>query len=474
MGKPNIVLIVMDTARAKDISCYGYEKETTPFLDELAERSIKFERCIPQSPWTLPSHASLFSGKYPHEVGVQCNGDSFSYGENLGEMLRNKGYNTIAISNNGYISSDFGMDLGFDRFVFNPINTLFEDADTWEEITDTAQASKYSSNWEKFVDFSKKCLRKLDGKSVLNAAFYLLTNGVYRFLEGDDGAEMTFQKVKDMQLEQPFFLFINYVEPHSTYTPPKDFAKKYTTPEEREKYGEYVSEIPWKLSLKNKRILEEGKDFFRSMYGAEINYLDSKIEELYGYLEEVVGMEDTIFIVTSDHGESFGEHDIWEHHGGVYQEVLHVPLIIDSTREDDRDVEGIFELKNLYDLILEMASGDGWEIENSEFGLCVYSGIESHILYDEETEKGKSEVKNSLKNDRMYAVVKEDRKKISWSSGKEEVWGLRGFYEVDIIGGGVEVSDGVTVNFDDLEYKKEGEEDISEEVKKRLKDLGYM
>src|SRR3972149_8651863 len=116
--QPNIIIIILDTARAQSFSCYGYKRKTTPNIDRIAQGAVLFENAISPSPWTLPAHASIFTGMYPSRHG--CHERHKFLNRNLPtlpEILKNIGYRTIGISNNSWISKNFGFDRGFDSFI---------------------------------------------------------------------------------------------------------------------------------------------------------------------------------------------------------------------------------------------------------------------------------------------------------------------------------------------------------------------
>ena len=113
-GAPNVVLITMDTVRAQSLSVYGYERETTPRLAELAARGVKFERVFTTAPWTLPTHASLFTGRFPHELSVSWLEPLDSEWPTLADALHGEGYETAAfVANLNYCGYESGLDRGF-------------------------------------------------------------------------------------------------------------------------------------------------------------------------------------------------------------------------------------------------------------------------------------------------------------------------------------------------------------------------
>jgi len=282
--RPNVLLIVMDTVRADHLSCYGYEKHTAPSLERIAAEGVLFEQAISPGSWTLPSHATLFTGLYPrdhHTTAANWNlDDSFT---TLAEVLTEEGYATAGFSNNPWVSRGTGLTQGFAAFL-----------DLWRDDQ--------------------------------------------RGRGGDDGAALTNELVLDLLASPgrtaPFFVFINYLEPHLPYTPPASFERRFVpssapravvdelrgwqTPRE---LG-YILRVPG---------LEATSDQFRllgDLYDAEIAYLDSKVGELVQALESRGILKDTLLIVTSDHGEHLGDHHLMDHKMSVYDALIRVPLIV--------------------------------------------------------------------------------------------------------------------------------------------------
>ncbi|MEJ2744476.1 MAG: sulfatase, partial [bacterium] len=116
-GRPNVILVSIDTLRADHLHCYGYERETSPFLDSLARNGIRFHDTIVQTNWTLPSHASILTSLYPAVHGVQREEDKMSPAlDTMAEMLKTAGYSTAAFTDGGLMSADFGFGQGFDFY----------------------------------------------------------------------------------------------------------------------------------------------------------------------------------------------------------------------------------------------------------------------------------------------------------------------------------------------------------------------
>ena len=374
--KPNIFLFVMDTARARNFSCYGYERETTPFLDSCASEGFKVENAVSNSIWTLPSHASMFTGMYPHEHGKLSMGskDSF-WKDTVPEKLSDFSYETVGISSNGWVSGAYGFAEIFDRFYFNSGKEwLFEGDRLINRLIEGEVDDRWESSFEKYGFFLKESFKGFRVKSLLNGAHYVLKQNFFPEAEkdwSDSGAEYTKRRIESMDFESddPKFVFANLIEPHSPYLPPRDFAEKFTDNIDSSK--ETLKKPPFEnLGHRDSKLADELIDF----YDAEINYLDSKLEEIHEIIEQK-SERDNIFIFVGDHGEMFGEDKLWEHHGGFHKSVLRVPMIVTGS---DAEVDGVVELRDIHDLIVSEASGEDLKL-GRENAYADYLGIGSHV-----------------------------------------------------------------------------------------------
>jgi len=274
--KPNIILITLDTTRADRLGCYGYRRQTSPNIDKLAEESVLYTRAIAPSSWTLPSHASLFTGKFTSSHGARYDPegpllltDAISGPESwdayrarglaqnevtLAEVLKETGYTTAAVVGGPWMKRIFGLNKGFDYYNDSQISTV--NGRLASQVTTSAL------NW------------------------------------------------LERRREKKFFLFLNYFDPHGPYSPPEGFALRFLP-----KGTNFTGRKP---------TLEE----INALYDAEILYMDHYIGRFLQKLKVENLYNDTLIIVTSDHGELFGEHGKFGHGHYLYQEELHVPLFI--------------------------------------------------------------------------------------------------------------------------------------------------
>jgi arylsulfatase A-like enzyme len=452
--KPNVVLITMDTTRAESFGCYGHEEDTTPFLDSLAEQGVKIDRCVSQSNWTLPSHAALMSGKYPSEIGCMTRNSKFEFEKPLSKVLSEKGYSTIGITNVGFLHPQFGFDRGFDYYRNITELVPFEKGDVWKEL----KQEEWGSTKEKYGYFLTDRLKALDLKELANGAYYLLRN---KLNFGDQGAKETNREARQQLKthEEPFFLFLNYIEPHSPYRPPREWRKKFEGISRKEAiqledYDE-LAVLSGEVEMPS-----ENMDRIQTLYDSEIAYLDSKIQELYEWLQETGRLENTVFIVTSDHGEHFGEHGLYKHLGDLKQENIHVPLIMTHPdRKPEVGEDEVLELKDLYNFV----SGGCEELIGRRKANSVYSGLDSHYREGRELH----DLRESELNEPRIASVTKDLKTIKTKQETRSTE-LDEFKELGA------TAEELEINLELPEKPQSSDlREHAEEVKSKLKKLGY-
>lgn len=370
----NVVLIVADTLTALHLPSYGYERDTAPFLTELAEENFLVKNAYSNAPWTVPSHASLFSGKLPSEHGMNT-GNMVFQSNSFVEEIQSKGYHTVGVSANSLVSEDLNFDRGFDSFheVFNV------DTENSGSLLKLALEKLKSPD----LETAKKGLKLLYNKA---------------FGRSNRGADNIERIVKNeiKASTQPNFLFINYTEPHLPYTPPEEFAEKFTD-NASEKISNNLNDH---YETDKPEIYYQGfpnctdQDLI-DLYDAEIRYLDSKLENLYNYLNQE--LDDLIFIVTSDHGENFGEHGAYFHQCGIWEKSIRIPMIIAGDGVPDEQVKEAFSLRNLKYLIQDN------ELRTSKTVFAEYSSWKE---MEDENEEREGKAREFADNTSQAAVQK--------------------------------------------------------------------
>lgn len=303
-SSPNLLVVVLDTLRADRVGVYG-DSTLTPNLDRLAESSYIYENAISTAPWTLPMHASLLTGLYPEEHGV--NWGHYALGEEaptLGELAREGGYETFAVSNNWLLNEENGFGRGFDRFVET---TRDPHLSRWRLALRCGVVGAVAQRFGLSSDAAYD-----QGSAITNA---LLSK---RFAHaGDSGA--------------PFFALVNYFEAHDPYRPPERFVKKHLSERETSAYRrlEQGEESLAACACGLPGIFDDADvALMKRLYDAEVAYQDEVVGELVAMLDRGGLLDTTWLVVTSDHGELFGEWDMVYHTASSHYKLLHVPLLV--------------------------------------------------------------------------------------------------------------------------------------------------
>ncbi len=293
---PNLLLITLDTLRADHLSSYGYHRPTTPNLDRLAQGGVLFEYAIANASWTLPSHASLFTGRFPHEHGADWWTPMNGKYPTLAEALAARGYRTAAFAaNTSYVSPEWGLKRGFSRFeVYG--SSLADDA------MRTVYGRKLALTILPRLGYFDIPGRKNAGR--VNQEFL-------RWLDGAGG--------------RPFFAFLNYNDVHDPYLTAQPFQTRFSDQVAR---GDVINFQFQAYAFRRKPVVtpQEAQREINSYDGC-LAYLDHELGALFAELARRGLDKNTLVIVTSDHGEAFGNHDLFGHGNSLYWETLHVPLI---------------------------------------------------------------------------------------------------------------------------------------------------
>lgn len=353
MQRPNILLLVMDTARAD----YVEDERVMPNLHEFAKEGTWFPNTFANAPWTLPSHSSLFTGRYPSEHGTTGTEKYFDSETTLMSALSDEGYQTISFSNNPWISPDFGFD-DFDEFV-----------PCWQPFRRGADLANISQK-----EGLNNQLQALAGKLVDLEAPFTVANALYmKFIEGryDSGAALTNYRTKrwltNRAGRQPFFAFVNYMEPHLEYSPPKKHREHFLSEDESQRWSE-VNQDPWACLAGTAEMTDSDFKVLQNLYRSELHYLDARLGRLFNLLEATGELDSTAVIITGDHGEHLGERGLMDHQYSLSEELLRVPLLVryppafDSGKSDDR----LVELRDLFATILSLADIDSPEYSERE------------------------------------------------------------------------------------------------------------
>ena len=316
--RPNVVLVVMDTARAAET--VPAVSEITPTLRSLGEAGTTFTRAYTSSPWTLPSHASLFTGLYTAAHGTH-GGHTYldADHETLPETLHASGYETVGVSNNCWITGEFGFDRGFETF-----------RKGWQYLqsdVDTGAIVRANGVSERLTALKTQLFAGNPATTLANVAYE-------RYLCRDDGAARTTQWIDDWLGDRdtrgetrPFFLFCNYIEPHIPYDPPRASAEQFLSSAEIAEATQ-LRQDPRAFDVGDYELTDRECELLRGLYRGELAYVDAQLDALRESLQAAGEWENTVFVVLGDHGENIGEYGFFGHQYNLHETVVHVPLIV--------------------------------------------------------------------------------------------------------------------------------------------------
>jgi arylsulfatase A-like enzyme len=317
-GSSNVLLIVLDTVAAGHLSLHGYDRATSPTLAEIAERGIRFDSARSASSWTLASHATMFTGRWLHELSVGWLTPLDEIHPTLAEFLGARGYATAGfVGNTMYCASDSGLGRGFTcyRDYIFPELTAFKTAVLVSRVLMGVQAIVYfSEDWLEFARLRRFLphfwrLLAIDrkGAAVVNREFL----------------DWLSQRV---QPERPFLAFLNYFDAHYPYRLPPGRIHRFGV-EPTDTRHHVLIQYWWDLD--KTRLVPQDLALAVNAYDDCIADLDEYLGSLFDELKGRGVLERTWLIITSDHGESFGEHaGVFCHGTSLYQSEVHVPLLI--------------------------------------------------------------------------------------------------------------------------------------------------
>jgi len=308
---PNVILIVLDTVRADQVGALGPSGlPITPFLDSLAKDGLVFTRARSAANWTLPAHASMFTGLLPTEHGCHFEHRYLpEEAQTVAEILRDLDYITAGFSANVNVSRAFNLDQGFDSFY-----------ETWSDETVQAGASP------------------------------------------DAAIEARVAKWLKRPPQQPVFLFVNLMDAHLPYRAAPEFSEHHGRPAGA--IDEELLERPDFLDLVlagQVEVDEALRSALRLKYANAISGLDARLARLYAAFQRAGLLDHAVLIITSDHGENLGDHGLVDHQASLHETVLRVPLILHGSAlpdlpdlPDSGRIETPVTTRSLFHWILDM------------------------------------------------------------------------------------------------------------------------
>ena len=389
---PNILFIILDTVRALNLSVYGYERETTPNLERLFKEGVRFDWAITTAPWTLPSHASMMTGRFPTEHRADFGSPLDGTYPTLAEALRERGYATIgSVANYGYAGIGVGIARGFLHYNDAPYT----------------------------VGFAIDRVRMLD---------YLWKNTMVRRLIGNyesagrkdaNDVERGLLNWIDRNERRPFFAFLNYTDAHAPYLPPAPYDLAFSK-DGRNRVPLMRLELFKKGSWTPEQLARE-----EAAYDGAIAYLDARLGWLFEELRKRNQFDNTIVIVSSDHGEAFSEHrKIIGHGRALYSELVHVPLLL---RWPGKIPAGVSvsqptSLRNVPATVLDLVGiENGGRFPGVSFARY-WSGVEATATA--EPELILSEFRANAQRPYVRSLVVDEHHYIVYGNGREELYHL--------------------------------------------------
>ena len=332
VDRPNVLLIVMDTVRADHLGLYGYDRPTSTHLDRLAARGVRFAEARSAAPWTLPSHASMFTGRWPHELSVDGERPLDRAEPTLAEALAARGYATAGfVANTHYCNARFGLDRGFARY---------------DDYVENRQVNALE------IARSAELGRRLLGLLAEIGLAPPLGDALRK-----DAARINAELLgwlDDRPADRPFFAFLNYYDAHDPYIAPPWAPRRFGLVPETAADHELLA--GW-LKLSKWTIPDREIALARDAYDDCIAALDSQLGRLVAELDRRGLLDETLIVVTADHGESWGEHQLYGHWRSLYRPEVHVPLVVVGPGVPaDRAVDAPVSLRDLPATILDLAA----------------------------------------------------------------------------------------------------------------------
>lgn len=363
----NIVIVVLDTTRAANLSLYGYGRPTSPNLERIAENSTVFENAISPSPWTMPAHASVLSGLYPSHHETTRSNPQFSESiDFLPTILSDHGYETQCITANKLLFRDNKLQNEFDRSV---LTTRRLPTETNEEI--------YNGLRESYDGFSTKSLSTLV-KFVQNneSSFKDFGNVLDEYSRGKILPEDNVMSARNNLSEfknvfstsEKNFILLNFMDTHLEYTPSSKFLKHVLPKDLSPSDLTDINQDSRSYNYANAFSMSD-EDFRRLtvLYDGACRTVDHYIGQLYDYLLETNQFDNTLFVILGDHGENLGENGKMGHSLSLNHYVCHVPLIVSFPEQQEAErVESLVQTHDIFRSIIDVANIDSEVLDGQQ------------------------------------------------------------------------------------------------------------
>ena len=451
-GKKNVVFLVLDSLRKDRLSVYNEAVDFTPHIQGLADSAVVFENAVTQAPWTLPSHASMFTGEYPWNHGTTHAKSYFEGGETFVSNFKTAGYSTGAVTPNVWITPHKGMTEDFDH-----VENFLGKADNRVSV-------RLSKLGTKLFNTLGDGTRRVLGRQ-LDRIFRLF--GVDDSTKSEETVEAVEEYLGQRRADEDFFLFVNLMEPHEPYHPPKSYKDRHGVTDE--------SAIPHR---QKDMFTKDDIDFdeLRKVYDASVDYTDDLVGRIVDALEANGLDDDTVVVLLSDHGQALGEDgEQFGHQFTVSEPVVNSVLLVDHPDMGPESEERPVELRKLAELVPYYAGiasrPEGIFSDTVKGGIEYPENFTGYIPRDRWDEYY-----------RKYRYAKRDGTKVVKSvdedgTARYEAYDLAADTEIpvpdDLKAAVDEATSSGTSPGGDRDADAAPDQEMDEEVKRRLEELGY-
>jgi len=443
----DIVLITVDSLRADHVGCYGYDRDTTPTIDNLAAEGKRFTNAFAHACSTRPSFPSILTSSYAlmHGGFERLSSERTT----VAEVLNGAGYRTAGFHSNLYLSADFGYDRGFDRFYDSKSDPSF--------LARMRQVVKTHLDQNGFI---YGALQKAFNATERRAGVELGS----AYVPADEMTTMALEWARQVD-SGPRFLWVHYMDVHHPYTPPARYQRQFRDePVEDER----AIRLRRKMLEDPDSVADEELATIVDLYDAEIAFVDAEVDRLLDGLETAWG-DAPVVAFTADHGEEFRDHGGFSHAATFYDEVLHVPLVI----QDDKLSGTVDELVGLLDLPPTLVD----HAETSQPATFLGESLQSDGGHDRDCVI--AEWADYDEGDRRFALRTVDWKYVRMENDEERLF--------DLTSDPSETTN-VATEYPDVLARFRGRIDehaervsnqsvgaeMDEEIRQRLRDLGYQ
>ena len=329
----NIMIITLVPLRADHLSCYGYHRDTTPNIDRIAAEGTNFERAYTTATVTPPAHASLLTGLYPSCHGVFSGAGLGDSVPTMGNLLSDMSYHTVGFVSGSDVGKFKGLDRGFQEFYWKG----YRQGGTIERLRAVSAVGRAALRATRKRTVRSLGLTEIVGRfsPQVKAKRPSSLSSSRSSKQARDTRRTTRRIVEWLDAhgrsKQPFFMLLHYNKMHHPYAAPHPYTYRYVsrrTPGVDWRKVWWISANPHLYMYGKIEATPQDFDVLKALYDAEIHYVDSELGQLFAHMRRLGILDQTLLIILSPHGESFGEHGQSGHGGTLYETLVHVPLVI--------------------------------------------------------------------------------------------------------------------------------------------------